>query len=346
MRFLCFGAGAIGTYIGGSLVLVGNSVVFVDRPQAVQSIQKAGLQLCLDGIERTIPNPDVVGSIEEALGGGPFDLALVAIKSFDTAVLVDDLRLFSSGLPPFLCLQNGVENEALIAELLGKENVIAGSVTTPVGRRATGSIVVEKRHGVGISGQHSIIPALIEGMNIAGLNARRYPDPDSMKWSKMLTNLWANATSAILDMSPADIFAHPGLFRLELCMVKEALSVMDVLKIPVTDLPGIPVRLLVWIVRSLPPRISQILLMNSLGKGRGGKMPSFHIDLYSGRKNSEVDYLNGAVVRFGEKFGVPTPVNRWLNETLVKIAAGSMDKNMFAHEPDKFLKAAEDIYLK
>ena len=75
-----------------------------------------------------------------------------------------------------------------------------------------------------------------------------------------------------------------------------------------------------------------------MGKGRGEKMPSFHIDLYAGRKQSEVDYLNGAVVRFGAQVGVPTPVNRLLNETLLALASGEMPRETFALQPEKLLE--------
>ncbi len=340
MRFLCFGAGAIGTYVGGSLVLAGHQVIFIDRPQVVASIHQQGLHLELGDGERVIPHPESCSSIFEALDQGTYDLALVAIKAFDTAALIHDLKPFVGNLPPFLCLQNGVENEAWIGDVIGPGNVIAGSVTTSIGRRASGSIVLERRRGIGISGAHSILPTLIEGMNIAGLNVRRYANPASMKWSKMLTNLLANASSAILDMSPAEIFAHPGLYRFELEMIKEALAVMDAQKIPVTNLPATPVWWMTVIMRILPPALSQKFLMNSLGKGRGLKMPSFHIDLHSGRGKSEVDFLNGAVVRAGEKFHILTPSNRWLDTTLLGMVSGTIPMNQFRRDPVKFLQAA------
>ena len=66
-------------------------------------------------------------------------------------------------------------------------------------------------------------------------------------------------------------------------------------------------------------------------------MPSFHIDLHSGRGHSEVDYLNGAVVRFGEKFGVPTPVNQLLNETLLQLTRGEIPLETYSHQPKKLL---------
>ena len=341
MRFLCFGTGAIGTYVGGSLALAGHEVTFIDRPPVASIIQQIGLRLQLKEDGKVVEHTDIVDSLAEALARPAYDAAIVAVKSFDTAALLDEVKPYTGKLPPFLCLQNGVENEALIGEAIGKENVIAGSVTTAIGRTGTGSIILERLRGIGISGSHPKIPALVEGMNIAGLNAKRYPNPAVMKWSKMLTNLLANASSAILDMPPAEIFAHPGLFRFELKMLKEALAVMEAQQIPVTNLPGTPVWWLVWIARSLPANLSQPLLMNALGKGRGAKMPSFHIDLHNGRGKSEVDYLNGAVVRFGVKVHVPTPINQWLNETLTAMSIGSLPKSQFAHDPSKFLLEVE-----
>ena len=66
-------------------------------------------------------------------------------------------------------------------------------------------------------------------------------------------------------------------------------------------------------------------------------MPSFHIDLHQGRGKSEVDYLNGAVVRFGQRFSVPTPVNRLLTETLLALTCGEIPIDTFAHRPAEFL---------
>jgi 2-dehydropantoate 2-reductase len=66
-------------------------------------------------------------------------------------------------------------------------------------------------------------------------------------------------------------------------------------------------------------------------------MPSFHIDLYSGRGKSEVDYLNGAVVRAGERANVPTLVNKLLNEILLALTRGDLPLDEYAHKPEKLL---------
>jgi 2-dehydropantoate 2-reductase len=341
LRFLVLGAGAIGTYIGGSLALAGQKVVFVERPALVGTLRSNGLRLKLKEREHHIKEPVVVSGVDEALTQGPFDAAILAVKSFDTRPLLESLAPYLVALPPIICLQNGVENEPLLAEVLGEEKVIPATVTSAIGRRAPGDIIIERLRGIGLSALHTLSPALEGIFNAAGLNARLYDQPLGMKWSKMLTNLLANASSAILDMPPSKIFAHPGLYRMEMRQVRECLRVMTVLHIPVVDLPGTPVRLLAWFARSLPPIASQPLLLQSLGKGRGDKMPSFHIDLHSGRGLSEVDYLNGAVVRFGERRRVPAPVNYFLNETLLALTAGALPIDTFAQQPEKLLRAVE-----
>ena len=159
-----------------------------------------------------------------------------------------------------------------------------------------------------------------------------------MKWSKMLTNLVANATSAILDMSPAEIFAHHGLYRLEIGQMREALQVMAAEGIKVVDLPGTPVRLLAFAVKHLPLTLSRPLLGKAIGGGRGGKMPSFHIDLHAGRGKSEVDFLNGAVVQAGERTNIPTPVNNLLYEKLRALTRGDIPLDHYRGEPEKLIR--------
>jgi 2-dehydropantoate 2-reductase len=215
--------------------------------------------------------------------------------------------------------------------------VIAGTVTTAIGRRAAGDIMLERRRGLGVAAGHPLSETVCAALYAAGLNAQLFPNAASMKWSKLLTNLIANASSAILNMTPAEIFAHSELYRLELKQLHETLAVMHAMGVPLVDLPGTPVRLLSAGVRYLPPVLSQPLLQRGVMRGRGGKMPSFHIDLHSGRKQSEVDYLNGAVVRAGETSRVATPVNRLLRDTLLALTEGTVDKAAYDHQPEKLL---------
>lgn len=337
LRILSIGAGAIGTYVGGSLALAGNQVVFSERPQVAEELRQRPMRLNLHGKEQTIEKPVMAGLMEEALVMGPYDVALFALKSYDTVSAISGMKPFAQDLPPFYCLQNGVDNEPVIAKVLGNDKVIYGTVTSAIGRRGAGDIVLERLRGMGVATGHPLSERLTEALTGAGLNAVLYPKAADMKWSKMLTNLVSNATSAILDMTPAEIFSHSGLFRLETQMLRECLNVMKAQGVGVTDLPGTPVKLLANAVRYLPSFVYRSVMKQKVGKGRGDKMPSFHIDLHSGRGKSEVTYLNGAVVRAGQRLDIPTPINQLLTDTLMKITQGEIDKEEFRKKPGKLL---------
>ena len=345
LKVLSFGAGAIGTYIGGSLALAGHPVVFVEQPKVVEDLRQRGMRLDLTLDERRKTKEAsrlepsafvIVSTLEEALRYGPFDVALFALKSFDTPAALEGLKPFAEKIPPILCLSNGVDNESLIAETLGNDKVIFGTVTSAIGRRGAGDIVLERLRGVGVAKGHPLSEKLNAAFEKALLNSQLFEDAASMKWSKMLTNLLANPTSAILDMTAGEVFADSRLYSLEIEMLKECLAVMEAQGIAVVDLPGTPVRALAYATR-LPLWLSKPLLGRAAGAGRGGKMPSFHIDLHSGRGKSEVEYLHGAVVRAGEKFRVPTPVNRVLTETLLALTNQEIPLEEFAGKPEKLL---------
>jgi 2-dehydropantoate 2-reductase len=347
LNVLIFGAGAIGTYFGGSLALAGHNVVFAGRPNIVSELRERGLRL-----DRTIdkrretkdifviePRSFVIEpSLEEALRFGPFDVMLFALKSYDTADAIEEMKPFAEKLPPVLCLSNGVDNEQAIARLLGPDKVIYGTVTTAVGRRGDGNIVLEKLRGVGIAVGHPLSERLVSAMDDAYLKCLLYPDAHSMKWSKMLTNLIANPTSAILNMTAAQVFANKKLYKLEIDMLKECLEVMKAQNLEVFDLPGTPVKALAFATK-LPLWLSKPFVSRAASRGRGGKMPSFHIDLYAsrGRGKSEVEYLHGAVVREGKARGVPTPVNETLTNILVALTKKEIPLEEYANQPEKLL---------
>lgn len=338
-NWLVVGAGAIGTYIGGSLLLHGQRVTFLEQAEAVAGIRQSGLRLQFNlGESHHISNPCLVASMDEAIQHAPFDAVVIALKSFDTLSMLEKMMPFRQFLPVMICFQNGVENELGLAALLGAERVIPGTVTSSIARRAAGDIIVERHRGVGLSNLHPLSADFAQVFNQAGLNARLYTRPSDMKWSKMLTNLVGNATSAILDLTPAQVFSHPQLFKLEIRQLREAIAVMDALDIRVVNLPGVPVRLLGLAAVRFPYAIARLLLQRAVGRGRGEKMPSFHIDLHSGRGQSEVDYLNGAVVRAGEKAGVPTPVNALLNQTLLGLISGKLSTVDFSNNPQVLLE--------
>jgi 2-dehydropantoate 2-reductase len=341
MHFLFLGAGAIGTYIGGSLALAGERVTFVEQPAPMEILLRNGLRLNIAGVLRRIQPVEVFPDVRSALQATAPDVIVFALKSYDTAPALQPLRASDLPLPPALCLQNGVENEAALEEVFGSGNVLAGTVTSAVGRGEAGEITLERKRGVGIALGHPLSRPIIDAFSRAGLNAQIFADGASMKWSKLLTNLLANASAAILEMSPAEVFEDPRLFRMEMEMLRECLRVMHAQNLHPVDLPGTPVRLLALAAERLPLRLAQPVLIRAVGGGRGGKPPSLLLDLQSGRGKSEVGWLNGAVDRFGARLGVKTPTNQFLSETLQRIAASGEDSKTYKRQPDVFLRLFE-----
>ncbi len=346
MNFLIFGAGAIGTYLGGSLIRAGQKVTFLEGPEGLAQLRRQGLSLDLtvsgDAVFSLSPGSFTCHSnLEEALQARSYDLVLLALKSFDTAAALQSIAPFSAQIPTVLCFSNGVENEAAVASVLGKDSVIAGTITSSVGRQGVGRIVLERKRGMGIASGHPLSEKICPLFTEAGLNAHLYPDAAAMKWSKLLTNLPGNATAAILDMTAGEVYSHPGLVRLERRMLAETLKVMHALGLGVIDLPGVPTRMLALGVR-LPFFIARPLLKIAIGGGRGGKMPSFHIDLYTGRGKSEVDWLNGAVARIGRQQGIAAPVNETLTRILTDLTNGVTLLNRYSRKPEELIAAVTE----
>jgi 2-dehydropantoate 2-reductase len=111
LKILTFGAGAIGTYIGGSLALAGHQVIFVEQPKIVEELRERGLRLDLtidsrrETKEAFVIRPQgfvIMPSLEEALKYWPFDVALFALKSFDTRPALEGMKPFTEKLPPIL----------------------------------------------------------------------------------------------------------------------------------------------------------------------------------------------------------------------------------------------------
>jgi len=337
-RFLVFGAGAIGTYIGTSLLLQDHQVVFLEREKDLIDLRERGLKMEVEGHKYSLSASDLITDLNK-LKHTSFDLAILALKTYHLKDILPDLVRLKNSMPPILCLQNGVESENILREALGKNLVIPGTVTTAVDRIQKGNIIVRKSRGIGIAGDHPLIAGLIPEFQKAGLEPVHYTQPENMKWSKLILNLLGNASSAILNMTAAEVYADPELFRMERTQILETLGIMKLLGYKTVNLPGVPVRLLAFVFKYFPRVLSQPILSGLIGGGRGEKMPSFHIDLHSGKGKSEVDHLNGAVKRAGKKLNFPTPANDLLFDILTSLTDGRESLSKYDHQPGVLLQA-------
>lgn len=341
MNILIYGAGAIGGYIGGLLANAGNTVAFIARPAQADSLNQRGL------IVENAPGQDAplavrnlkaYGSPAEALSAGLYDCLILSFKAFDTEGAIADLRATQLTVPPILCLQNGVDNEPKLAEAFGVNHVMAGTVLTAVATPEPGRVVIEKNRGVGIGLGHPLSERLASTFNAAGIATQLYPDPQAMKWTKLITNLMGNATAAICDVSTREVFANPYLYKIEIGALKEALAVMKAKGLVPVALPKSPTLPLVFALQYLPPWSYQAIFSRMLGGARGAKMPSLHMDLASGKPKSEVAYLNGAVARHAASLNLKAPINQGLTDILQGIVEGRISWADYRGQPQKLAK--------
>jgi 2-dehydropantoate 2-reductase len=350
LNFLIIGAGAIGCLVGGKLAQQGHAVTLVGRPRFAQIVREQGLILREPTGNHEIRNLTVAGSLAEAFASGQpaYDLAIFTVKGYDTAKALVELsqavQTSGAAMPIALSLQNGVGNEEEIAATVGSTNLIAGSITTPVSVPQPGVIQISKAHySVGLSPWQpavslDVLSATEQALQAAGFTVIRYPDAHGLKWTKVLMNMVGNATSAILDESPRTIFADPKLVDLEIDALREALAVMRRAGIAPVNFDRYPFQWLAPLLRHLPKWLLRQFLRAQAG-ARGDKMPSLQIDLSAGKKQSEVTWLNGAVVRLGQEKGVPTPINQLLTETLVDLVQNPEKRAAWQHNHARLVAA-------
>lgn len=340
MNILVYGAGAIGGYLGARLLQSGQQIIMLDRPEMAALINEQGL--ILEEGDTTIQvHPRAVTTVAEALALAPEpELILLALKSYD---LPDALDALAAGPPTgatFLTVGNGIGIEEPFMAAFGDGRVLAGSLTTPVSKKAATHLVVERSdRGLTLAptSPQQDIHAWTVLFNDAAINTGALSDYEAMKWSKAFLNIVSNASSAILDMTPGEVYADPRLFELEMRMLRETTAVMNRRGLEMLNLPGSPARSLATAVQVVPRFLLKPALTRLVAGGRGAKMPSFYIDLLSGRGKSEVVYHNGAIAAAGAALAVPTPVNEVLNRVLVDLTTGQRPREAFARQPQRLL---------
>ena len=337
MRYMVFGTGAVGGLIGTRLALAGQPVTFLVRPRLAGPLLHQGIRVTGNGPPGWLKKPNIITTLEQAFNHQTPDVILLTVKAYDCKQAAEAIQAQTTASPTVVCLLNGIGNEETLASVLGPDRVIAATMTTAVQMIKPGILRVERQRGYGLAAGHPLISQLQVEMNQAGLRTHIYEDPDQMKWSKVLTNIVTNATSAITGWPSRRILERPGLYRLEIEALRETVRVMSHKDLSPQNLPKVPVGYFGRVI-FLPPRLIQPILCRIISSGRGDKLPSFHYDI--GRGRSEVRWLNGAVVQEGIRLGVPTPANAVLTETMLALVDGRADPSQFRHQPERLLTRA------
>jgi 2-dehydropantoate 2-reductase len=292
MKIAVMGAGAVGCYYGGMLARVGQPVVLIGRASHVEAVRRDGLRIETQTFDARVK---VEASTDPAAIAGA-GLVLFCVKSTDTERAAAQIAPHLAPDALVLGLQNGIDNaERLRARLT--QPVGAAAVYVAAEMAGPGHV---KHHGRG----ELLIPRLPSSEAVAALFAAAGVPVEvsdhvaGALWAKLILNCAYNALSALSRLPYARLWQGEGVQAVMREVVQECLAVAAADGV---EVPGDAWDAVERIARTMPAQLS-----------------STAQDL-ARRRRSEIDHLNGYVVRKGEALGIATPANRVLH-TLVKLA--------------------------
>jgi 2-dehydropantoate 2-reductase len=303
-RICIYGAGAIGCYLGGRLLAAGGDVAFVGRPRIGEELRRHGLTLSHYGGASWRVEPAAIRYSTEATSAADADLVLVAVKSGATAQAAAELARV---LPPgalVVSFQNGLANAQTLRAALPGRTVLAGMVPFNVVSRGPGAFHQASEGGLDVEDAAALEPFLIDFAR-AGLALGRQRDMLPVQWGKLLLNL-NNAINALADLPlKAELAQRPYRRCLALAQ-EEALGLLKQAGIAparLTPLPPPWIPALLRLPDALFSRLARrMLAIDPLARS------SMSDDLAAGRP-TEVDWINGEVVRLAAALGRRAPVN-------------------------------------
>lgn len=296
-RIAVLGAGAMGSLFGATLARGGLDVVLIDTASDhVDEVNRHGLTIEGYGGERVVPVPATADPASVSAA----DIVLVQCKALHTRAAIAGATNLFAAHTVVISFQNGLGNEELIGELIGAEHVVAG--LTAQGATAVRPGVI---HNFGelptyigelAGGASARVERIANAFSSAGLDTRASDNVRRDMWKKLLGNVGLSPTSAITNLTSVEIMSVPELRETVLSAVDEAAAV------GIAEGIELDVRQARSVLNAL---------VDPAGGGTGNSKSSACVDILNGRK-TEVDWINGAIVRLGEKHGIGTPINRTL----------------------------------
>ncbi len=337
-RIAIVGAGALGGYVGGSLAHHGHDVTLIDPwPEHVETIRARGLEL--DGMtpeERFVVKGVKTLHLTEAqsLAKSPVDIAMVAVKSYDTAWATQLIKPYLAPEGFVVSLQNCL-NEETIAGIVGwgrTVGVIASMISVDLYEPGRIRRTVAKggdKHTVFRAGEpHGRITQRIE--ELAALfghvdSAKATTNLWGERWSKLVQNSMGNGVTAATGLTSGDCLRNDTIRRFQIRLGGEAIRVGQALGFQLEKVRGLePER----IARAnegdaaAMAEVEKVLVPKAGANPRGDiQRPSMAQDILKGRR-TEIDALNGLIAQKGAEIGVAAPSHAKLAEIVMRVERG------------------------
>lgn len=310
MRYVIYGAGAVGGVIGGRLHQAGVPVTLVARGDHLRALRSDGLTLDAPEGVATLPVPAVGGAAEIDWSGPAATVVLLCVKSHQTAAALDDLAAHAPAGTPIVSTQNGVANEAAILRRFARTYSIC--VMLPATHVEPGVVVQRSANAPGIldvgrypGGSDTTTAGIAADLRAAGFASEPVEDIMAWKYRKLMRNL-GNGVGAVAAPGPA----ADELERLAVAEGESAVAAA-----------GIAIR-----SNAEDDRRRGDLIRRREDR-RGGSSTWQSVTRGT---SVEIDYLSGEIVLLGRLHGVPTPANELIQRTVHDVVrrglpAGSLD---------------------
>ena len=306
MRFIIYGAGAVGGTIGSRLFQHGKDVILICRGAHLEAIRLSGLNFLTPDEDLMLGIPAV--SHPQEIEFKPGDVVVFAMKTQDSLEAMLALRESAGNEVPVICAQNGVYNEPLASRFF--KNVYGMLVMLPASFLEPGVVMSESKSASGVldagrfpTGIDPIIEGVTSALTTSNFSAQPSADIMPWKYAKMLINL-RNSLKAVAD--DFDAFS-----KISSGVIKEAIVCFEAAGITYTAREDYLAR-----------RSDLIELAPIKGQKRAGD--STEQSILRGANSIETDYLNGEIVKLGYLHGITTPLNRLAQQLANEVVAGNL----------------------
>lgn len=307
MRFLIVGAGAMGCLFAARIKTAGYDVTLLEKvAEWADHINEHGISV--EGVtgEYRVNVPAFSGKPEM----DP-DAVLICVKSNHTREAAEALKVWLKPETFLVTLQNGTGNIEILEEIFGKEHVLGG--VTAEGATVLGPGTI--RHAgqgetlIGPKGEPgSPVEEIVSALNKAGFKARSVENVQELVWGKLIINVGINALTALMGVKNGLLPHFEGTRAVMEEAVREAVEVARAkqIRLPYPDAVG---------------RVREVC------EATAGNIASMLQDVLN-KKITEIDFINGAIVREGRSLGIATPVNFTLT-SLVRAIQQTYEERLF-----------------
>lgn len=307
-RIAMMGSGAVGGYFGGRMAAAGCDVTFIARGAHLAAIREHGLRIVSPALGDAWIHPAM--ATDNPVDVGVMDYVIVCVKLWDTAAAAEAMRPMVGPETTILSLQNGVETDELERVfgsrcMLSASAYIGSAIDAPGVIRHVGAMqrVVTGERGGGSSAR---VERLLAALRRGGVDADASDDIQRTIWEKFVFLVGLSASTTLKRAPLGQVRKDPEAREVLLGAMRETAAVARARGIA---LPAGFARGRFDFAAGLPPEMTS----------------SMQTDLERGNR-LELEWLSGAVVRFGREAGIPTPLNGMVCEALLPYASGSFSR--------------------